>query len=281
MLSRIVLGIYLTIHFVQLLPFAEKLFGKEMPFDPTGSPVYGVLPNLLSESSSGAQYISATLFIRLMIVFSIMLASEICPRIAAFLLWYGWACLFNRNILISNPGLPYVGWVLLALCFVEKEKPAILDRIQNPILRYLKKDRLPRRLFWSAWILMALGYTASGLHKLVVSPSWRDGTALQYVLEGSLARDNWIRNLLIQYPTFLRLNTYLSLFLEISFLPLGTFYYTRLPYWIIYMAFHFGILLTINFADLTLGVMMVHLLTFDHLWIEWFSSISQGRIKSE
>src|SRR5215468_6604128 len=34
-------------------------------------------------------------------------------RTAALLLWYLSACLFGRNPLISNPALPFIGWLLL------------------------------------------------------------------------------------------------------------------------------------------------------------------------
>jgi hypothetical protein len=37
-------------------------------------------------------------------------------------------------------------------------------------------------IFAGAWILMAVGYSYSGLTKLT-SPSWLDGTAITYVLE--------------------------------------------------------------------------------------------------
>ncbi len=60
--------------------------------------------------------------------------------------------------------------------------------------------------------------------------------------------------------------TWFSLFLEISFLPLGVFYHTKAMYWIIFIGFHLGILLVINFTDLTLGVLMFHLLIFDWKW---------------
>jgi hypothetical protein len=38
--------------------------------------------------------------------------------IFAFILWYQWACLLNINVFISNPGIPYVGWLLLAHAFL-------------------------------------------------------------------------------------------------------------------------------------------------------------------
>jgi len=260
MLFRITLGVYLFFHFLQLIPYAEELFGNQMPYDYKLSPVYGVLPNILD-------YINATYFVIFLTFISLIFTIELYPKRCAFILWYGWAALFNRNILIHNPGLPYVGWILLALIFVENDPNKIPFESNNWFLNHIQKDQIPKRVFWSGWILLTTGYTASGLHKLVTSPSWIDGTALQHVLEGCLARDNFLRDIIVQFPFFLKLSTWLSLFLEISFLPLGVFYYTRCVYWIMYMGLHLGILMLINFTDLTIGVLMIHLFTFDWDWV--------------
>jgi hypothetical protein len=122
-------------------------------------------------------------------------------------------------------------------------------------------------MFWLAWTLMALGYTLSGLHKFD-SPSWMDGSALTHVLNSPLSRNNFIKTFLLNLPpVFLRIASYTSLALETSFLPLGLFYHTRFYYWFAYLFFHIGILLTVNFADLTMGVFMIHVLTFDIRWL--------------
>jgi hypothetical protein len=65
----------------------------------------------------------------------------------------------------------------------------------------------------------------------------------------------------------MKLSTWASLFLEISFLPLGIFDRLRLPYWVSFMVMHLGILSLIDFTDLTLGVLMIHLFTFDGRWL--------------
>jgi hypothetical protein len=206
MIFRIILGIYLIFHFVQIIPYTEELFGQNMPYDYKLSPLYGIVPNIL-------EYINATYFVIFLTFLSMMLTAEIYPRICAFLLWFGWASLFNRNILISNPGIPYVGWSLLALSLVDSDPQRTLFQTQSPFLRYIQRDKFPKRLFWAAYFLIGAGYTISGLDKLVRSPSWVDGSALQHVLEGCLARDNFLRNLLIQFPIFLKLSTWFSLFL--------------------------------------------------------------------
>lgn len=228
---RHIFGFYLAWHFMGLIPHADELFGDKMPYDPVLSPTYNFFPNILT-------VVDAKLFVLILMNVAIFFALGIHTELSALVLWYGWAALLNRNVLITNPGIPYVGWLLLV---------------------YASGSSKSRNAYWFAWFLMGLGYTVSGIHKLQC-PSWIDGTALQHILEGPLGRDNFITNFMLTLPPiFLQMATWGSLFLEISFLPLGMFYHTRKLYWFLYIAFHLGILMTINFADLTIGVLMIHL----------------------
>jgi len=255
---RIIFGIYLIYHFAELIPYASEVFGDDIPYDTTLSPLHGFFPNIIG-------VVDATVFLWMLLLAAALYTLGIAYQVMAVFLWYGWACLFNRNILIANPGLPYVGWMLLLSAFV-------------------KENRLPRDYHLLCWFMMASGYTVSGIHKLW-SPSWLDGTALYHVLNSPLARDNIIRDTLLMFPEFLRLMTWFSLFLEISFLPLGLFIRTRFIYWITYVMFHLGIIVLINFTDLTLGVLMIHLITFEPWWLEWGTDVYQGiknkRVKYE
>ena len=241
---RTILGIYLTWHFSGLINHAEELFGDYMPFDYKLVPTYDFFPNILN-------HINATYFVVFLAFVSAFfaLARGTYRRVSALILWYGWACLVNRNPLISNPGIPYVGWLLLASACI-------------------RNDRIPPRIFWLAWFLMGLGYTISGIHKLQCQ-SWIDGSALEHVLNSPLARNNLLRDMLMSMPKpFLMVSTWLSLVLEILFLPLGMFYNTRFAFWILYMVFQLAIVTVVNFTDLTLGVLMIHVFTFDMEWIK-------------
>lgn len=262
MIFRIILGIYLTCHFTDLIPYAEELFGSQMPYDYKLSPLYGIFPNILNYN------INATYFLMFLTFLSICLTLEIMPRLTAFLLWYGWAALFNKNPLISNPGLPYVGWILLGLTLIVPDDNNNIFKTNNWFIKYIQRDKLHNRIFWCGFILLSLGYTVSGLHKFVTSPSWSDGTALHHILCSPIAKDNILRDILVQFPFLLKLMTWFALFLEISFLPLGTFYHTRIWYWVMYLGFNIGILGLINFPDLTFGMLMIHLMTFELRWVK-------------
>lgn len=253
-------GSYLTIHFFQLIPHVIELFGRSgMIADSTWNPTYGYFPNILCyiDGSPKLLYAFMTSLVCLSIMFALRL---IAPRTIAFLLWYGWACLLNRNVLILNPGIPYSGLLLLAfslITFTKSEKEKELE-INPQVFPWL---------YWGGWILYALGYTISGLHKLQ-SPSWIDGSALSHVLKSPLSRNNALCHFLLETnPIILQISTWASLTAEITFVPLGLFYHTRKLYWLTFLALHIGVLLLINFTDLTLGILAMHFFLFDYRWL--------------
>src|SRR5438067_1150934 len=166
---------------------------------------------------------------------------------------------------ISSPGLPYAGWLLLAHAFLP---PA-------PYGSWAARGRadpgngwrMPEGIFLVAWILMALGYTYSGVMKLV-SPSWVDGTALARVLDNPLARPGPVRDLLLSLPDWLlHLATWGALLAELSFAPLALTRRLRPWLWGMLLLMHLGLIVVIDFADLSLGMVMLHLFTFDPAWV--------------
>jgi predicted DCC family thiol-disulfide oxidoreductase YuxK len=193
------------------------------------------------------------------------LALGIYDRFAAVFLWYVWACLFGRNPLIANPSMPFVGWMLLAHALLP---PA-------PYGSWKARNRadpagnwaMPELIFLAAWIVMALGYTYGGATKLV-SPSWADGTALSRVLANPLARPGPLRELLLGLPPLpMRVATWSALALELLFAPLALSRKLRPWIWLGMVGMHLGLLLMVDFADLTCGMLLVHFFTFDPDWI--------------
>lgn len=257
---RILLGGYLVIHFLQLLPFAPDIWSQTgmMP-DPASNLTYGMFPNLLYIFDTPLQ---TQLFIGVAALLSLAIMLGFKRRVAALLLWYCWACLFHRNNLITNPGLPMVGWLLLAFVLVPGGEPLRLGG--------KKRNRdwyMPAPLFWGAWALLAVSYTLSGLDKLG-SQSWVDGNALYYLLQNPLARDSMLRNLLLDLPRWcFSLLTWGTLALEIGFGFLCLSKKARPVAWFAMVAMHLGIILLIDFADLTLGVLMLHFFVYDPRWL--------------
>lgn len=256
---RIVFGAYLTIHFAQLVPYASELFSSAgaLP-DASSNPTYGILPNVLAHWNT-PQF--ATAFVLALTILSILFAMGIARHAAAALLWYGWACLFNRNVLISNPSIPYVGLLLILVLLVPAREPLRVGGRDADADFYL-----PAAVFWTAWSLMAAGYTFSGIAKLQ-SPSWIDGSALSHVLLSPLARSTVVTEIMLGHPSLLVCATWAVLSLEVLFVPLAIWHRTRMYAWASMVAMHFAIVAFIDFADLSAGMLVLHLFTFDRRWV--------------
>ena len=256
---RIVFGLYLAVHFVELIPYGPEIFGRQgMLPDPALNATHGLFPNLLAVWDSA---FAVRAFLMVMAVLSLFFAAGFWRRTAAVALWYGWACLFNRNNLISNPSLAYVGLLLLLTALVPLGEPLVVGRRSRDPRWFF-----PAGIFWTAWIVLAAGYTYSGAVKLM-SPSWLDGSALGHLANNPLARPNVLRDVLLALPpVFTRIATWAALAGEVLFLPLCLTRRTRLVAWTWMGAMHLGILSVVDFLDLTAGMLMVHLFTFDPAW---------------
>ncbi|MCG3204569.1 MAG: hypothetical protein KCHDKBKB_01284 [Elusimicrobia bacterium] len=210
-------------------------------------------------------------FLGVMAVFSVFFTIGFFRRTSALILWYGWACLFGRNNLISNPSIPYVGLMLLLTLLIPLGEPFSVTRPKKTSPWYF-----PSAVYWVAWFLLAAGYTFSGIVKLQ-SPSWVDGSAMVHLVDNPLARPNFIRTVFLSLPTSMTsLATWASLAGEILFLPLSIHRRTRMVAWLWLLGMHLGILSMVNFADLTFGMIMIHFFTFDP---EWLPAMSNRRGK--
>ena len=225
------------------------------------SPLFHLFPNVFLLWDTPA-FVQACLLAAA--VFSLLLAIGKFERVMAVLVWYLWACLYGRNPLIGNPSLPFIGWLLLAYALI----PSLANRKELPSASEDSGSwKMPADIFTAAWILMAVAYSYSGYCKLV-SPSWVDGTALRHVLSNPLARDTMLRVSLLTLPMWsLKAATWAALFLELSFAPLALLRRMRPFLWLAMVGLHLGLLVLVNFSDLTIGMLLLHFFTFDPAWI--------------
>lgn len=251
-LLRFILGIYLAIHFIFVLNDSSELFSNNGMIKTTYYLPGKNLPLLLLYNDNS--YV-VHLFIISLIISSLLLSFGIFQKIISLWLFYGWINLFNRNPFISNPSIGYIGWLLLLHAIIKL--PCGSDW------------KYPKLLYYGYWLIVALSYTISGIHKLS-SPSWINGTAIYHILNGLLSRNNFITNIILAYPLLSTLMTWSALFIETSFLFFGLFSKFRPLYWIVVLFMHVGILLTHNFTDLTIGMIISHLYLFDNRWISQF-----------
>lgn len=259
-LFRWIFGLYLAFHCAHLVPWGVELFSREgVLHDPAINPLYGLFPNPLAWWDAPW---AVTAWLAALTLVALAFAAGVARRTAAVALWFGLACLFNRNNLIANPSLPYVGVLLLLTALVPPGEGWSLRRKPPADGWYF-----PASVFWTAWVLMAVGYTYSGLVKLA-SPSWIDGSAFLHVLDNPLARPGPVRDLLLATPPgALRLATWGALAVEILAVPLCLFRRTRPWWWLAAVLLQLGILSMVAFADLTAGMLMLHLFTLDPRWL--------------
>lgn len=262
-LVRAALGAYLAVHFAALIPYAEEVFSSRGAVPSAElSGLYGWFPNVFAALDSPA-FICAGLAAGLAL--SLLFACGWRDRPAALGLWYLWACLLGRNPLILNPSIPYIGWLFLAHALLPAAPYGSLEGVLRPDPR--GAWRFPSPVFAAAWAVLAVSYTYSGWTKLL-SPSWWDGSALAVVLGNPLMRDNpAVAFLSAQPPLLLKLLTWSALGAELLFAPLSLWPRLRPVLWSALLAMHLSLLFMVDFADLSMGMVLFHLFTFDPRWV--------------
>lgn len=261
-LFRALFGVYLFVHFTQLLPWSSEVFSNEGVLPDGGlSPLFAAFPNLYALSDA-PWFVHVTLTVAAGA--ALAFAAGWHDRLAALGMWIVLASLFGRNPLIANPSLPYVGFMLLAHLFV----PAA------PYGSAAARGRtdlsggwvLPPGVYLAGWVVLAASYSYSGYTKLF-SPSWVAGDTIRYVLEGPLARPWALRDFLLWLPpVFLTVLTWFVLYVELFFAPLVCWKRARPWAWLAMLIVQFGFLFLLNFADLTIAMFLYHLFTFDPGW---------------
>jgi|GEM_PF-99480 len=262
---RIVFGLYLAWHFACLIPYGTELFSKDgLIADPQLNPTFGLFPNpfyvLDSPLAIGTALVGG-------VVASLCFAAGVSRRWMALGLWFLSTALFHRNNLIANPSLPYVGLALVLSILVPSGEPLSLGRQRKKLNKTGTDWQMPRWVPATAAILLAVGYTFSGCTKLA-SSSWIDGSAIGHILQNPLARPGIFRDLLLAVPEgLLQVATWGALAAELLFLPLFLIRKTRPWIWLALVGMHLSLILLIDFADLSLGMLMIHLFTFDPDWL--------------
>lgn len=259
-LFRVLLGAYFVVYLGALLPYASEMFGTEnflVSGERGGFAWRRVFPSLLESSAMGAH---PAAFLVAMLGLAIAFAAGRIRRFAALGLWYGLACLLNRNPGFMNPSHAFLGWLCLASAIVPSGESWRQGSNKGEWV-------MPGILFWGAWWVMAAGYSASGVAKLK-SPGWLDGSALSMTLDMAYVRSSPLLDLLLALPgVFLRLCTWLVLGVELLFAPLALFPATRRIAWYVAVGLHCGLLLLFDFPEISAGMLILHVFTYDERWL--------------
>ena len=253
---RIYLGAYLLfILLTSLCSSSEIWSSRGIAPHPETNLTYGIFPNLLNYYDSPSQI---KIFILILSLLSLFFTLGYGRQLVSFLLWYGWACLLNRNNLTLNPSIPYIGWLLLACCFIPPGEPLSLTK-RKP------GWEMPELILKGAWILFVLGYFFSGIDKLH-SASWIDGSALKKIMTCPLGHSwNSIFIKVIPGSLILCLN-WLTITAELLCLPFALFKQTRKWAWLSASFIQLEISLSLNIYPIFFGMLTIHLFLYDKDW---------------
>lgn len=254
---RMALGIYLATHFAMLIPCAGELYG---PAGMIGDPELNVSAYYLpSTPGIFASETTAKFFLATLTGLSVLFSAGRMRRAAAFVLWVGLILLLHRNNLTSNVSLSYVGWLLLATLIVPLGEGGAGAR-RDPTWK------APPALLVGAWALFGLTYSYSGWMKLQ-SAEWTSGSALSWISAQPLAIAT-TANLVSGLPDWaLRCATWAALGAEILCAPLVLLAPTRALAWSAVTLMQVGLLGFLHLHDVTIAVLIFHLLLFDPSWI--------------
>lgn len=253
---RIYLGLYLFFISVDSLPSSADIWSNQGIVPNSSLNLsYGFFPDILNYFDSPLQ---VKIFLVIFSILALLFTLGIQRKIVALILWYGWACLLNRNNLTINPSIHYIGWLLLACTIIPTGEPLSLSKQKT-------EWEMPPLIFAGAWILFVGGYFISGVDKFH-SPSWMDGTALKKIMNCPLGY-NWNSNIIKNIPEniFYILN-WLALAIEVVCLPLALFRTTRKWSWCCLTFLQLMILLTINISPIVFGMLPIHIFTFNTSW---------------
>jgi len=269
---RISVGVYLTIHFGSLIPWGTEVYSAAGMLPDAGlSPLASAFPSIFTIADSP---LAVRLILSSLVGASLLITVGWWDRPAALWVWYGLACLFVRNPLTANPSLPVVGWLLIAHTVVPAGPRWSVTAFLKPGLA--ETWSMPRYVPLAAWVIMAVSYSYSGWTKLI-SPSWVDGSALAEVLANPLARPSALREMLLTAPpVLLRMATWSAVGLELLFAPLALSRSLRPIIWAAMLGMHVGLLVLVDFADLTVGMMLIHFITVDPKWLSPRKDASGG-----
>jgi hypothetical protein len=255
---RLLFGLWLVQHFLLLFPIADELYGQE------GMKVAGASLYLKGTLAFARTPLAIKTLCLFAIFLSLCFTLKIFRRTASALLGLIWVFFFHQNLLTYNPLLPFIGWLLFAQAMV----PA--TEVRFPWEREKEPFNYPPVLFKGLWLITILGYVSGGLHKWMDSSLWQNGHALDYIYRYYQAvRFDFIANSFLSLPELTRrLINWTVLFIDIFFITGFFNKRLRLFFWFMTTLMHVGILLTLKFGEISIGMIIVHFFLVEK---DWFS----------
>lgn len=254
---RVLFGLSLAWFSLMLWPHLDELFTN-----------HGLqINNKLSFGSIGSMTTIRLLWSGV-IATSLCIASGFLVAPAAAACWLLLMLSWNANVLSRSPEMPLVhlSLLLLAICPLRTTRAPLATGSAGiaPIARAV------------AWAAFAVVYATAGLTKLAYEDSsWVDGSALYHVLNESTFRRLWYGDFFAQPSWFLQCGTWASLLLELLALPLVLFHRGRCVVLLISFSMHAIASLFLNLAEVSVHLLVFHLLLIDQRMIAEFQHSRQ------
>lgn len=260
-ITRTALGIYIFVFAILLYPYLAELYTVDgLIYQLDGAIVFNPLFSPFLFRESFAVY---TIYI-LQVVAAVVFTLGLYHRAAAILLWFCHVYLFNLNPYTNSPEYAYLGWLLLAFIFIPN---GIAFSVKNKMSAWQWSPDFRK----AAWLVLAVSYTNSGVLK-ALSPGWLEGSALGKVALSEVNSYGWTIHIAKAAPWLFTGLNWVVLGIEALAILFIWKSGMRKYFWCASVLMHIGILLMMQFAQVSLGMLVFHLFLFDPKWLKEFKT---------
>lgn len=254
---RITLGIYLLIYNVPFWPKLDLMYGSDSMLPP------GYLPDYLVRAPAYFPWPEQwfPLLFAVMLIFIVVFTCGLLSTWMIVPLYLLQVYFYHANPLIIHEAQPLANLFLFLFFFLPPDSAPRINVGRGFV--FTKENTAELKTLLTIIIaFFGVYYFVVGVKKLP-DPLWRQGSALQYILDwNGVARENWLNALVSGQPWLARIMSYGTLCFEMSFL---FFIFTRLRIYYIFagLALHGGIFLTMDVGSLSLALIVWYALLFD------------------
>lgn len=182
-------------------------------------------------------------------VLALMLGLGFCRRWAAGLLCLLLLIFIYISQFSGNVSLGYLSFLLLVLVFVPT------GETWNSVNSW----KFPRDLMWVLWVVTGISYLESGIDKLR-NPYWSKGIAINQLLNYTIAAsDNFLTDFIKKHLILGQIINWYTVTIDLLF---GLFFLIARARWILWLlmvALHIGVLLTMEIYYISFGMLVFHL----------------------
>lgn len=241
-IARILLGIYLIVLFAGQWLDREILFFK-----------------FLNNSETEINFLLINLFI-----FSIFFTFGIFRRFSSAVILTLLIIFLQKNVYLYEIHFGYIGWMLVFFTLSPSAEPFSI--YPKPNLNW----NLPSVFYHACLLCLGSSYTASGLAKHFFS-GWNSGEAIKFFFQAGLCK-SYICEIATGFSqTHFIFMTYFVGIFELISLPAVFFVKTRPFIWFILTIGQFQMLFTSNIFNISIAVIIFHILCFNPDWISAFN----------